>query len=73
MTVLTSPQATAPVAADTLFLGSFPLTPTRLSVAKENFTASKPPIRSLNVTDEILSMLRLQEVKTTLASRLTKD
>ncbi len=43
--------------------GGFILNPSTLSVAKENFTASKPPIRNLNVTHEILTLLKSQEVK----------
>ncbi len=54
----------SPVNTD--LFGSFTLNPSNLSVAKENFTASKPPIRSLDVTNEILSMLQSQGVKETL-------
>ncbi len=38
--------------------GSLPLTRSSLSVAQENFTASRPPIRNLNATEEILQLLR---------------
>jgi hypothetical protein len=43
--------------------GQIPLTPSVLSVAQENFTASRPPIRSLNVTEEILGLLRSYSLK----------
>ncbi len=47
----------------TELFGSFTLNPSNLSVAKENFTASKPAIRNLNVTHEILTLLKSQETK----------
>lgn len=37
-----------------------------LSVAQENYYASKPPIRNLNVTGEILNMLRSRKTQQSL-------
>ena len=56
MTILSS------VPAVKSFLDTFPLSAGGISVAQENFTASQPPIRSLNVTQEIFGMLRRQKV-----------
>lgn len=43
--------------------GQVPVTRSGLSVAQENFTASRPPIRNLNATEEILQLLRNHPAK----------
>lgn len=55
---------------DTL-LNFLTITPASLSVAQENYKASQPPIRSLDVTQEILKMVKNSAIAQGIQNELT--
>lgn len=67
---MNTPKRRSATLSDASIFGFERMTASALSVAQANFQASTPPIRHLNVTGEILKMIRSHALKATIHSRL---
>ncbi len=70
--------ATKPVMLkEETFLDMLTMTKESLSVAQENYTASKPPLRNIDVTSEILKLMKntaqKQSIQNDIAMMLSTD